>query len=455
MIGKINWLKSNVWAILLYCVPIVFFVVAYFGITVSGEDIYQGAGNYNNGVEIDIASDAGEAFRHNGRLTDVYAWTVIDFFDYQFRFGLDMVFRLLDVLMASGIFYMMTMLVVGRRPRLTVRDALMFDVSFLMVILTQHGRVFYAGFSAIHNYMIAIFIMLVFSLPYLMSMLDKKVKWMELSVFAVGMFILGVLFGMSAAIPPIAFMIVAVIYIIYKKRKSKEWRVSVWAIFGLVGVLVGIICSNALGPGSEFYTTSELYVSEYDYVPMGELFSNPLRSIVHVVKHIVSNFGRVLLPIAIVSVMILILSKDARKVLGNKDKKNVLVVSSSFMILSILGASQINAPLRILLPAYITGVVMILMLFSPYIKSKAIGIILGVMVVIVVGVKIGLTISYSSKMSVVLNEIKNSEELVMCVEKERISAYNFPVVYLGQENMLADWAMPEEIYGKQIEFCAE
>ena len=44
--------RNKILAVVLYVLPILFFMVAYFGITVSGEDIYQGAGNYKNGVEI-------------------------------------------------------------------------------------------------------------------------------------------------------------------------------------------------------------------------------------------------------------------------------------------------------------------------------------------------------------------------------------------------------------------
>ncbi len=452
-------MRRKILAGLLYGLPMLFFVVAYFGITASGEDIYQGAGNYSNGTQIDVVSDAGEAFSHNGRVTDVYAWTVIDFFDYQFKFGPDVVFRLLDVLMAGGIFYVISLIVLNRRPQLKIRDALVFDTIFLMVILTQHGRVFYAGFSAIHNYMIAIFIMLLFLLPYILKMRGWKLEKMN-SVWAViGLLILGVIFGMSAAITPIAFLIIALIYgdVLWMKKKK---RPPFWGIIGALGVVIGVLCSNFLGPSLDFYTSNDIYISAYDYISVSGFLADPLNGFATVMKHEVSNFGRVILPLIIFVIIGLVSSRKSWELFKKKTwqkmdskKKRILALGGVFMAVNILGASQVNAPIRILLPAYVVGVMTVAMIFEPYVKVKVFGWAVGIIALGLVAAKIGLTINYHGKMSEVLEEIRQSDQDTMCVEQVNIKAYNFPVVYLGQEDMLADWAMPENIYGKKIEFC--
>lgn len=452
-------MRRKVLAGLLYGLPILFFVVAYFGITVSGEDIFQGAGNYSNNTQIDVVSDAKNAFSHNGRLTDVYAWTVIDFFDYQFRFGPDVIFRLLDVLMAVGIFYMISLIVLNRRPELKIRDALVYDAIFLMVILTQHGRVFYAGFSAIHNYMIAIFIMLLFLLPYILKIRGWKLEKMKSVWMVIGFLILGVNFGMSAAITPIAFLIIALIYggVLWMKKKK---RPSFWAIIGAFGVIVGVLCSNYLGPSLDFYTSNDIYTSTYDYVSVAGFFADPLSGFVTVMKHEVFNFGRVILPLIIFVIVGLASSHGSWELFNkktwqkmDKKKKRTLFLSGIFMIINILGASQVNAPIRILLPAYVVGVMMVIMIFEPYVKAKVFGWTVGIIALVLMAVKIGLTFNYHGKMSEVLEGIRQSNQRAVCIEQEDIKAYNFPVVYLGQEDMLADWAMPENIYGKKIEFC--
>lgn len=449
--------KSKILAFLLYSLPVLFFVVSYFVMTVSGEDIFQGAGNYSNGVVIDVASDAREAFLHNGRLPDVYAWTVIDFFDYQFKFGLDVVFRLLDVVMAGGIFYLITLMVLGRKPKMMVRDALIFDASFAMIMLTQHGRVFYAGFSAIHNYMVAIFIMLLFCAPYVMELWGKKImsRWWMIIL----MLVLGIVFGMSAAIPPIAFVLVGIVSMAIEWKKYK--KTAGWKIGGLVGVLIGLFISNFLGPSLDFYTSNEIYVTTYDYVSMGDLLASPIDGIVKIVKHLVVNFGRVLVPLLVFGGLVLILVNDTRKVFVkkfwremDKGRKKTLMVCGSFGILCVLGTFQVNAPLRVLLPAYVVGVMILLVVFEPYVlKTKILGWMVAIATSGVVITRLALAVDYHVQVAVVLGEIKNFDGVEMCVDASVVKAKNLPVLYLGQEDMLVDWAMPEVVYEKTVKFC--
>ncbi len=449
--------KRSIIAFLLYSLPILFFIVSFFVMTVSGEDIHQGAGNYSNGMSVNIASDAQDAFEHNGRLTDVYAWTVIDFFDYQFRFGPDTVFRLMDVLMASGIFYLICLIVLKHKPQMIVRDALIFDAAFAMTMITQHGRVFYAGFSAIHNYMMAIFIMLVFCVPYLMDLWGKRIEtkwWM-----VVLMLCLGVVFGMSMAIPPIAFVIVWGVNEIIEYKKHK--KIVLWRLSGLIGVMVGMFISNFLGPSLDFYTSNDIYVSTYDYLSLNEFWDSPISGIWRIIKHLAMNFGRVLVPLWCFGVLVLVLTKDARQALRKKywsemdaERKRVLLVSGCFETLCVLGASQVNAPLRVLLPAYMIGVIVLLMIIEPCVSKAN---ILRWMIVLIAGgvliTRLILAVNYHAKAEVVLDEIRRSDNEELCIDVERVRSFNFPVVYLGQEDMLVDWAMPENVYRKTVIFC--
>lgn len=451
--------KNKILAALLYVLPVIFFLVAYFGITTSGEDIYQGAGNYKNGVEINVAKDAAEAFRHNGRITDVYAWTVIDFFDYQFQWGLDVIFRLLDVIMACGIFYLMAMAIIGRKPKLSMRDALVYDASFVMIMLTQHGRVFYAGFSAIHNYMVGTFIMMAFAMPYLMMLWGNKVDKKHHFAWAIGMVAMGVLFGMSSAIAPIAFVIVAIVYGIAIRKRRKVWMPK-WAIAGIVGAIVGICVSNFAGPSLDFYTSNVAYIDTYDYVSVAGLLEAPVDGMVRLLKHLAMNFGRVLVPIAICLLAALICIRDTRQILTrkfwremSKKRKKVLAACVMFAAIAILGAVQVNAPLRILLPGYIANVIVILMIVEPCVKSKIAGWGIALVVGAIVIVKIGLTAEYHQRASEVFDEMRKNDVDVICVDRKKVRAKNLPMVYLGQEDMLAEWAMPETVYGKTVEFC--
>ena len=74
---------------LLYGLPVIFFGVCYFLMTVWGEDIIQGQGRHQTSGTISWGRSG-----INSRLSDMYAWTVINFFDFQYGFGVDTVFRL-------------------------------------------------------------------------------------------------------------------------------------------------------------------------------------------------------------------------------------------------------------------------------------------------------------------------------------------------------------------------
>ena len=83
----------------------------------------------------------------------MYAWPVINFFDYTYKFGVDTIFRLLDVVTAFAIFFLITTIALGRRPRWNVQDALLFGISFLAVFLSDYSRSLVSSFSHIHNYL--------------------------------------------------------------------------------------------------------------------------------------------------------------------------------------------------------------------------------------------------------------------------------------------------------------
>ena len=223
---------------LLFGLTAVFFVVSYFAITTSGEDVYQGAG-----TEPAVLEDMGAAFQHNARIPDMYAWAVINFFDYQYSFGVDTVFRLADVALGVGMLYLMTYVALGRKVRLELKDAVIWALGFLMIFLTPHGRVLYAGFSAIHNYLLIVMITLGFGLWYLKRMRGEEMRWRW---WQAGLMLLaGVVFGLSSNLTPVAFLITFVGVLVIRMVREKKIgevlkRLRVWEILGVVGILIGM-----------------------------------------------------------------------------------------------------------------------------------------------------------------------------------------------------------------------
>ena len=434
---------KKILACLLYALPVVFFAVAYFGLVSTGEDILQGAGNLTNGNAVDFAGDVSASFNNNGRLTDMYAWGIIDLFDYQFSFGVDTIFRLLDVAMAAGIFYMMAYMVVGRKLKLEIKDASIFACGFLALVLTQHGRVLYAGFSVIHNYMMGIFFFLLFLMPYVKWLrggeISKKWWW--------GLPILGIVFGMSAALTPLAFLVTATIYIIYIRVKEHK-KIPAWYILGMVATAIGFLVSNVLGPGAGNYAGNELYTATYDYIGFSEIFSGG--GIVKVLVHLASNFGRVLVPIVALVVVLWMFAKKPLKL--EKERLKLITFLVIFAGVLVCGSFQVNAPLRVLLPAYVALVMVSFALFRDY-KKVALSSMVLVGVLVVVIVKCVLVGRYAVQSAKTYKYIREGETHEMCVTPEMVKSYNFPIVYLGQEDMVMEWATPEPIYNKSVSFC--
>ena len=282
---------SIILSLILYAIPLIFFIICYFLIITSGEDIYQGAN-----TTPDIIGDSIAAFNYNARLSDMYAWSVINFFDYKYSFGIDTIFRLLDVAMGMGIIYLMTYFALGHKPRLKISDATWFLFCFVMIFLTPHGRTLYAGFSVVHNYLIITLSTLVFLLPFIR--LARNQTTQNKAWFALYMLVVGFAFGFSSNLTPIAFLITYAIAKTYSVIKHRS-KINKWEVTGVIGTLVGISIQYLLGPGVASYINGD-YSITYDYVSIGKMFSEPFASIVALAKHVIVNYGRVLLPLLLV-----------------------------------------------------------------------------------------------------------------------------------------------------------
>lgn len=448
---------------LLFGLTAVFFVVSYFAITTSGEDVYQGAG-----TEPAVLEDMGAAFQHNARIPDMYAWAVINFFDYQYSFGVDTVFRLVDVALGVGMLYLMTYVALGRKVRLELKDAVIWALGFLMIFLTPHGRVLYAGFSAIHNYLLIVMIALGFGLWYLKRMRGEEMRWRW---WQAGLMLLaGVVFGLSSNLTPVAFLITFVGALVIRMVREKKIgevlkRLRVWGILGVVGILIGMAVAYIGGPGVSGYIDGG-YATEYDYVSLGEVMRQPMESAVELTKHAVSNGVRVVAPMVVVLVVFAGMrvmrkwpwKKQDRLVWWPVEEKErrVLMVLVGFVVVHILVATQLSAPLRILLPAYVAGVMAVLLLVREWTRGwgmEVVGAGMLVLVVGVVGARTMLALEYHEKAGKVLEKIRESETSVVCVTREEVASHTLPGIYLGQEDMIADWTLPVKIYDKEVVWC--
>lgn len=451
-----HFTKSRVFSVILYLLPIIFSLITVFFITTSGEDNFQGAGNLQNGNPINILQDATNAFNFNSRITDVYAWTVIDFYDNQFKFGPDILFRLLDVIAITSVFYLMTYLILNRKPVLKIKDSLIFCAVFFVFIITPFGRAFYHEFSMIHNYVPLALITLLFAIPYL-KFVTHSLHPKHPFLFTILMLFAGLLFGMSATITPLAFLATAVIYIIYISIKQKHFPpLPFWFYGGIVGTITGFLICWLVGSGVDHYTDTTAALA-FDYLPFSDIFSN----IPKLVWHEIYNFGLVFIPLIIISAFCLLFSHQRKKLLNlhhlthlSPTTINYFIIFITFIIIHILGASLVKSPPRLLIPAYLAGIIIIFRSFAPHLEfnklSSALIIALTLATVITHGV---LLFKYHSEMSQVLTYIKDSPETTICLDPADTMPSRIHILDLSQANMIVNWGEPEPIYNKGIISC--
>ncbi len=474
-----KYILKKILTYILYSLPTAFFVLCYFLMTVWGEDIIQGAN-----TTPEVWKDIVGAFRHNSRLSDMYAWVVINYFDFQYSFGVDTIFRLIDVAMASGMIYLLATMILERRPRLRLGDAMIYGLGFLVIFLTPEGYTLYRGFSVIHNYLIISLTTLVFALPFLRIVAGKEIpriyrKWW----FALGV---GLAFGMASNITPVAFLIcfvgAKVIESLREKDWKKVWQLPKWQIVMLSGMIITLAVAYIFGAGVSTYANNPVYVETYDYLAFGEVFANPGGAMVRIVKHLAVNFGCVWLPIGGAGVILAGMMLVAGKLTGRKVKlwpqtrmqRQALGAAVGFATVYLLCSTQIKLPIRLGLPAYLGMAVGLGILVWSWwqqlavAKTKMGGLqqrrmersavslaaAMSIVMLAMIGVRGYFALEYRPRIGQALSEVERAEGEVACVNPAQLRPKKLPLVSLSQDETFAEWALPYmTVYGKRVEVC--
>lgn len=421
----------------------------------------------------------------NARLSDMYAWAVINFFDYQYSFGVDTIFRLLDVLAVTGILLLIASVILGHRPRQNLKDALVFMGCFLLLVLTPYGYTLYRGFSMIHNYSIISLALLGFSLPFIRKLSGGEIprfyrKWWV----AIPM---GLVFGMSANFPPLAFLatyIIVKIWQIWKVRKEKKQdgskaqgrgvyakvRPEAWEIMMIGGMLATVVISYVFGSGLSNYESDPMYMTVYDYVRLGDIFQNFGGSMVRIIKHIVSNFARTLIPVVAVLggglIAALVRAKRAGRKLellpASKGQRNLLAVLVIFSLFAVLAGSQIIMPVRLCLPAYLALMVVTVILLMNWwqgLNERMLEKMAAPMILLAVAAIVIRTVfawDFHERVGEALAMIRDSEESEVCVNQEELQ--HRPKMPFGMFQQEETFVLRQEnkyvIYGKDVVYCS-
>ena len=446
----------------LFALPTLFFIVVYFLQSVSSEDIYQGAGQSPA-----VIHDAIAAFHWSARFGDMYAWSVINFFDYTYRFGIDTIFRALDVILAIGIFLIMTRLILDRRPRFEVKDTLIFCLSFLAVFLSDYSRSLISGFSHIHNYLLLTIFSLLFLLPFVYQLRGATIA--PRPRMKLLMFVVGFLFAFSSNVTPVVFLMTTGLVVLYNRIALKrtidfDKILRSWQIFAVAGILLAMLVMYVFGPGVSSYTHG--YNSSY--VSIANLIASPAASGVALLGNMAHNFRSVSPAILMMIFAALVEYIIARKKLIPKRRESVdgvkfSVVALLFFILHVFAVSQIDITgmTRILIPAYICVVVSVLFTVNRLFMIGNIkqGLLMMtamplLLLTSIITVDIGIMmVRHQQQENVVLERIKRSKSKDACVTRADNPTVKSPVLKYYQRELFVDWAMPATIYDKQVNWC--
>lgn len=451
---KEKW-GSRSLGIILYVIPIIFLAVTYILMTVAAEDIFQGAG-----TDSDFISGALNAFRYDSRFSDMYAWSVIRAFDYQFSFGIDTLFRLIDVAISGGIIYIITMLILARRPGLRLKDGAVFATVFFIIFANNNYESLYLAFSNVHNYLIIGFFTLLFSLPFGWKLLNRPLP--KNGLFTVAMFLCGFMFGFSCNITPAAFLLTLIIVFFFAVINKKiNWSkfLRSWEFASVLGIAAACILMYGVGNGFSAYTGSSDYLITTDYISFSELLAEPVKNIPRVLSHIVDNF-RDMAPCCIAIGMMLIFEVTMSKK-GN-DKGGVRLVGCGllFVVAHTLAMSQIlvSSSMRLIMPAYFIAVAAVghgifHMLELAELSEKSLivyGIVIGIFVSVATTDMAVYRINYNRSMAEVLEGIRQTEGDIAYVSRSALEPGESGVFGFTQYPLILDWTLEKPIYGKYV-----
>lgn len=282
-----------------YALVPIFFIILYFLMTETYEDLYQS----NLGAEMSVGGIVKDVYGYIPRLGEFYQRIAVHFMTPQLSFGMDMVFRLVTAAMASATIYLSAMFVMGRKLKLQYKDVIIYLGVMLILMVSMCSEAFTYRFSYVNNYILALLVTVGFLLLFRLK--SKEAKWYKM----LGSVLLGFAFGISTELAPVAFLILTMVWAIAGMvRKKVVWR-DLWGKYrlqtiGVIGLVLGLIFFY-LGGGMGARTNGG-YAEVYEYVSLTNIFHDPIGTIYSLVRHLWYNIRYVFFAIPLMSVFIFV-----------------------------------------------------------------------------------------------------------------------------------------------------
>jgi len=257
--------REKILCLIGYIIVPLFFIILYLIMFMSYEDLYQSYVQADRSVPTIIH----DVYFYLPRIGEIFQHIAVHFMTLSTSFGADLLFRLFTAFMSILLIYLCTFFVLGKKPGLNYKDFLIYGGCFLLLMISEVSETFTFRFSYANNYVIAGVVSLAFLLPFRLKTKTSKI------LPIIGIFILGILFGMSTEIGPLAIFIIFTTWFLIKLfKKDLKFKTFFKAyklqIFGLVGAVIGLLLYYANGSISARAASS--YGAVYDYVSIFDLF---------------------------------------------------------------------------------------------------------------------------------------------------------------------------------------
>ncbi len=309
-----------------------FFVILYFLMTETYEDIYQGSAD----AESSVGKIVHMIYNYLPRLGEFYQRIAVHFMTPQLSFGPDMLFRLITAGIATGTIYLSAIFALGRKLKLQYKDTLITLGILIILMISTFSEAFTYRFSYANNYAVGLFVAIAFLLPFRISI--KNQKWWMLVVAA----ILGFCFGISTEIAPIAFLVIIGVWAFVQFIRKKvaiadlwgKYRIQTILVLGLVAGLAFFFLSGALNR-----RTGSGYAEVYDYVSPFGIFKTPLATGHALLRHVWYNLRYIFFAIPLMFMYVFV-----EKAVFKKNRENIFwqIMSICFCILFV-GATCVIA----------------------------------------------------------------------------------------------------------------
>ena len=201
-----------------YAMIPLFFVLLYLLMTETYEDIMQG----NSGASKSVGGIINEIYNYIPRLGEFYQRIAVHFMTPQVSLGMDVVFRLITAMIASGTIYLSAVFIMGRKLKLEYKDVAICLSVLLFLMISIFSEAYTYRFSYANNYVLGLLVTVACLLPFRLKMDNNK--WWNV----VGCLIVGFLFGISTELAPVAFLILVMGWVIVKFFKKEIIWKDLW-----------------------------------------------------------------------------------------------------------------------------------------------------------------------------------------------------------------------------------